>query len=157
MGTHWGGERESEAAWVWPQKRSLRTPAPVAASSLLLKLGIIETTVPKLLFTCIFDLASSSHPEHNRNGGTWKRVIKNLPDERGWSQHWRGSGPRSSQAEHRARPQKEMHLHESHSVCQHTTWWHHFCGELSVQPPFLSPSLSHSLYVSLSLPSGHGH
>lgn len=33
----------------------------------------------------------------------------------------------------------------SHFACQRSTWWHHFCGELSVQPPFLSPPLSGSL------------
>lgn len=47
-------------------------------------------------------------------------------------------------------------VHRKRCICMNLTrsaniqlWWHHFCGELSVQPPFLSPSLSHSLYVSL--------
>lgn len=43
------------------------------------------------------------------------------------------------------RPQNELHPRVSHFACQRSTWWHHFCGELSVQPPFLSPPLSGSL------------
>lgn len=109
-------------------------------SGSVIQLGIIEMTLPKLLFTCTFELASSSRPEYNRNGGTWKIYAMSGGEV---------SGPRSSQAERQARPLKEMLLRVSHSACQHTTWWHHFCDELSVQPPFLSFPLSPSLYVSL--------
>lgn len=45
----------------------------------------------------------------------------------------------------RISPESELHPRVSHFACQRSTWWHHFCGQLSVQPPFLSPPLSGSL------------
>lgn len=52
-----------------------------------------------------------------------------------------GPGP----VRRRISPESELHPRVSHFACQRSTWWHHFCGQLSVQPPFLSPPLSGSL------------